>query len=371
MKKRFDGKGVSHRSGSERMERKIYLDVLRALACCMVVGVHVSAQCITSLGTSSISFKFMNGMDCFFIVGVPLFVMISGALLLDSRHEDSIKKLYRRNILHLIIAYMFWLLFYNLVDYIKAEQAFSFVTFKEQVVFDALFGNGPYHMWFIPMMLGIYIITPFLKEIVKTRKNCEYFLIVYFVFNLLASTLLRFDIPHKTIVQSLFTRIPLFFTNGYVGYFVLGYYLDQYFEKISKKAFWEVVALGGVSFIWEVTICNAESAKNNALSTILNDPLTVNVFFVATALFVAVKYLLGHVTTKNRFYKVCFGLGKYSFGVYLAHPFVLDVFTDIGINTLLLPVPVSIPLMTVAVTGISYGISYALAHIPLVGKHVV
>ena len=352
-------------------KRKVYLDILRAIACCMVVGVHVSAQQITNLGTSSISFKFMNAMDCLCIIGVPLFVMISGALMLNPGHDSSIKNLYRHHISHLLAAYVTWLLFYNIVDYIKAHSAFSWSDFKKEVLIDTLLGKGMYHMWFLPMILGLYILTPFLKQMVQSKRLCEYFLLLYFIFNLFYGTIFKFPVPYEEIVNSLFNRLPLDLLTGYTGYYVLGYYLDTYLTPIRKRSFYAILTLGLVNFIWEVTVCNQESAQSGQLSTILNDPLTVNVFFAATAIFLLLRQLFKTVDTNGMFYRVCRGLGRYSFGVYLIHPLILNWMTAHNITTLLLPVPLSIPLMIMLVVCISYAFSWVLSKIPVVGKYII
>lgn len=352
-------------------KRKVYLDILRAVACCMVVGVHVSAQQISLLGTQSISFKFMNAMDCLCIIGVPLFVMISGALMLNPSHDGSIKNLYRHHILHLLIAYIFWLLFYNITDYVKTNSVFAWTTFKETVLLDTLLGKGMYHMWFLPMILGLYVLTPVIKGMVQSQRICEYFLILYFIFNLFYNTIFKFQVPFEDVTESLFLRLPLKILEGYIGYYVLGYYLDKYFVRIRKRSFYAILMLGLVNFLWEITICNHESAKSGKLSTILNDPLTVNVFFAAIAIFVLLRQLFKNVNTEGRFYRICRGLGRYSFGVYLIHPLLLSWLTARNITTLLLPVPISIPLMILLVVSMSYGLVWLLSRIPILGKYIV
>lgn len=352
-------------------KRKVYLDVLRAIACCMVVGVHVSAQQITLLGTQSISFKFMNAMDCLCIIGVPLFVMISGALMLNPAHDNSIKNLYRHHIFHLLTAYVTWLLFYNIVDYVKANHGFTWTAFKKEVLLDTLLGKGMYHMWFLPMILGLYVLTPLIKQMVPSKRLCEYFILLYFVFNLFYETIFKFQVPYAELAESLFTRLPMKMLDGYIGYYVLGYYLDKYFTPIRKHSFWAILTLGMVNFLWEVTVCNQESAQKGELSTILNDPLTVNVFFAAVAIFLLLRQLFKKIDTNGLFYHICRGLGRYSFGVYLIHPLILTWLTEHNITTLLLPVPISIPLMILLVVCISYIFVWAISKIPVVGKYVV
>ena len=125
---------------------------------------------------------------------------------------------------------------WRFVDYIKSGNTFVWETFKDEVLLDTLLGRGMYHMWFLPMILGLYVLTPLLKEMVRSRELCEYFLILYFLFNLLYNTLFKFQIPYATIMKSLFTRLPLKMLEGYIGYYVLGYYLDRYLKQIKKSS---------------------------------------------------------------------------------------------------------------------------------------
>ena len=67
-----------------------YLEVLRLVACILVVGVHVSAFNLEQVPVESLNFKVMNGLDCLSILGVPLFVMISGALFLAPSYDVTV-----------------------------------------------------------------------------------------------------------------------------------------------------------------------------------------------------------------------------------------------------------------------------------------
>ncbi len=69
--------------------RKTYLDILRIIASVLVVGVHVSAFSIDALEIGSFDFLVANAFDCLSILGVPIFVMISGALELG-RGGDTV-----------------------------------------------------------------------------------------------------------------------------------------------------------------------------------------------------------------------------------------------------------------------------------------
>ena len=89
-----------------------YLEALRLVACILVVGVHVSAFNLEQVPVESLNFKVMNGLDCLSILGVPLFVMISGALFLAPSYEVTVKKFYTKKIPRIVFLYFFWLDFF-------------------------------------------------------------------------------------------------------------------------------------------------------------------------------------------------------------------------------------------------------------------
>lgn len=160
-------------------ERTAYLDLVRIIACVMVVGVHVSALCLETLDVRSVNFKIMNGFDCFSILGVPLFVMISGSLILSEEHFYGVKDLYLKKAGRLAVLYFFWFLFYNTVNFIESGAAWNFENIKQEIVLESLLSRGIYHLWFLPMMISLYLIVPFIKEFTKDREKCVLFLLLF------------------------------------------------------------------------------------------------------------------------------------------------------------------------------------------------
>ena len=88
-------------------KRIYYIDILRVIACLSVILIHASAEyAIKNIESSN--FLPANIIDGLARIAVPLFVMISGALLLDKKYDFNIKK-HINHILKLIAFYLFWL----------------------------------------------------------------------------------------------------------------------------------------------------------------------------------------------------------------------------------------------------------------------
>lgn len=352
----------------EHTEKKhiAYLEVLRLVACILVVGVHVSAFNLEQVPVESLNFKVMNGLDCLSILGVPLFVMISGALFLAPSYEVTVKKFYTRKIPRIVFLYFFWLLFYNVVNFLENGIVWNFTNVKKQIVLESLLGKGMYHMWYLPMLAVLYLLTPFLKSFAADRKKCMLFCALGFAYSILLPTALKFEFPYRTIVESLYNQFDCSFFGGYVTYYVLGHALHEYVPKLSaqKKA---ALGLGGVIAMGiEIAVCNAWSVKTGIMSTILNTPFSVTAFIGAAAIFL----LLRDGVSGRKQEELSGRLAGLTLGIYLIHPLFLRIYGWLGGTTLFAPAAIAVPLIIVLITLVSGAAVYVLSKIPVVKKIV-
>lgn len=352
----------------EHTEKKhiAYLEVLRLVACILVVGVHVSAFNLEQVPVESLNFKVMNGLDCLSILGVPLFVMISGALFLAPSYEITVKKFYTRKIPRIVFLYFFWLLFYNVVNFLENGTVWNFTNVKKQIVLESLLGKGMYHMWYLPMLAVLYLLTPFLKSFAADRKKCLLFCALGFAYSILLPTALKFEFPYRTIVESLYNQFDCSFFGGYVTYYVLGHALHEYVPKLSaqKKV---ALGLGGVIAMGiEIAVCNAWSVKTGIMSTILNTPFSVTAFIGAAAIFL----LLRDGVSGRKQEELSGKLAGLTLGIYLIHPLFLRIYGWLGGTTLFAPAAIAVPLIIVLITLVSGAAVYVLSKIPVVKKIV-
>lgn len=94
------------------MKRDISMDVLRILAALSVILLHVSAIYLEKTSVNSIQWSVANILDSSTRWCVPVFVMLSGAFLLQK--DISLKYLYKVKISHLFILLVGWNAFYNI-----------------------------------------------------------------------------------------------------------------------------------------------------------------------------------------------------------------------------------------------------------------
>ena len=192
-------------------EKTAYLDFLRVAACIMVICGHVTAFCFDEVPVGSFTFAVLDAFDCFSVLGVPLFVMISGALMLAEDYQADFKKLYVRKIGRLVVLYFFWLLIYNIRNYIDGD-----LKSLREIILRTLMGKGMYHLWFLPMMAALYLVTPFIRGFARDLRKCLWFLGLYVLLGILIPTALLFDFPYRVIVESLYQQIDNYMFFSYL-----------------------------------------------------------------------------------------------------------------------------------------------------------
>ena len=102
------------------MENSLYkrnysLDIVRIIAVLAVVMIHSSASFVMNNPLNTNEFIFGNLFDSLSRIGVPLFLMSSGALFLDKNKEVTLKTILSKNIKNLAIIIITWSIIYSVV----------------------------------------------------------------------------------------------------------------------------------------------------------------------------------------------------------------------------------------------------------------
>ncbi|MBO5477828.1 MAG: acyltransferase family protein [Clostridia bacterium] len=338
-------------------QRIEYIDLLRIIATLAVIVIHVSAQNWYSTDITSYSWNLFNIYDSISRWAVPIFVMISGTLILSKEYD--IKTIYSKKILRLFTAFLFWSLLYALVKY-RNDGIFTIIT---------NFFKGNYHMWFIFMIMGLYMLSPILKKITELEKICEYFLIICFLISSvlpqISNLLLLFNNKYlEAFSSAMSSNIEnLKLSLGYAGYFVLGYYLNN--KNISKKTQYIIYGAGLLGFVSTVLLTNIASTISNTATATFYNYLTVNVTLESICLFVFAKYNF----KTNKLFKY---ISTLCFGIYLIHILIIDNLNSmLNLNTLSFNALFSVPVISILVFLISLLLSGIINKIPIIKKYIV
>jgi surface polysaccharide O-acyltransferase-like enzyme len=192
-----------------------YLDNLRVTATLAVLLIHSAANVLLSFGkTPDSAWWFANLYNGGFRYAVPIFVMLSGALLLP--REEEMGSFFKKSFQRIIVPF----LFYNSVFAIFNWQVrYSGRSMGFDWVFKQYFEGASYHFWYIYMIVGVYLFIPIIGAWVRQAKESH----IQFFLGMWLVTIL-FDNPHFPGL-SLPIKLPYF--TGYLGYLVLGYYVQS------------------------------------------------------------------------------------------------------------------------------------------------
>jgi len=229
---------------------------------------------------------------------------------------------------------------------------------------DAALGNTRAHLEILYPLLGLYLVTPVIGRFVSAASRSEilYFLILCFLF---ASVLPVWSALTDHVLIRLLERLRVHLVLGYVGYYVMGWYLRHYtIGRVSEMliylfgilgvglTFWGGAVFGGGDSLWLT-----DTAPGVAMT--------------AVALCTLFRYVLGISEERSRRSSVK-SLGSFSFGIYLFHQIVLLVFVRLFGNGALLAFPAAtLPLFALLFFLISAPFAWLLWRIPGAGRYLM
>lgn len=330
-------------------KRVAYLDVIRIVATFGIIAVHVFCiEYYFAVGTYNWYVSAVG--DSLVRWSVPLFVMISGFLFLQPAKDVSYRILLKKYIPRLVLAYVFWSLAYSGIMSIRE------ILHGREVTLDVLYPH--FHLWYIPMLIGVYLLIPLLRRIVYEESLIRATLLLWIVY--LTGCFCKFGQIHQ--IGILFNANSIV---GYAGYFVLGYYVSCH-DVSPKQARW-IYSLGILGAI--VCVCGniILSRMRGTGDFMFLDYLGPHVVAMALALFVLVKRTVsGKEAHLMRFVEY---VRKDLFGIYLTHGIWLLVFNTSLFRNMCNHL-ITLPLITVVIFFLSLYTTKLIRSIPLLRKTV-
>ena len=286
-----------------------WIDLVRAIAILTVLYIHatdgifiISSDSILHYTDFSRIFDFAS----LFIgrIGVPFFLMITGYLLLDRSYNDErVRRFWEKNCKGLIIVTVIWAVIYAI--------SLQFITVKSGQVNFAEAGNLFFsHMWYMPMIIGMYLSMPFVSAALE-KFNSNTIWQATIVFSLLA-----FLLPFITLVldmngiENVAIQYCLGFSGGVYGiYIILGYLVKKGQFKNFDSIKLGLIAL--ISFMICLLFQYYAFERGYPFSLWYEFP------FILTGSF-ALFELCSRIGNVKAYPIVTF-LSKYSFAVFLVH----------------------------------------------------
>lgn len=243
-------------------KRIIWLDFVKFIAISMMIAVHCTDN-VTPTERSEAWYNLWGSFyGSFMRPAIPLFVMVTGALLLPVK--ENISTFYTKRLTRLVIPFIVWSVLYNLFPWITgllglsptiindffawAEPNQSFSGALHNILMIPFnFSMLAVQMWYVYLLIGLYLYMPFFSAWVKQAsvKEQKIFLTLWFI---------SLFIPYlrEYLTKDLWGTCSwnefglLYYFAGFNGYLLLGYYIKNNDINFS----WGKLAVIGIpSFI--------------------------------------------------------------------------------------------------------------------------
>lgn len=208
--------------------RDVSLDIIRILACCMVVLMHSPIPSADAPG------PFLTALSYLTAPCIGLFFMVSGALLLPVR--QSYPEFLSSRMGRILGPTLFWTAVYVVLKLYQTPESVDLIRTIISLPFVPQ-GNGI--LWFMYTLTGLYLLAPIISPWIEkaSQRDMQIVLILW------AITLCYPIIGQWAITNEANTGI-LYYFGGYAGYFLLGCYLRRYPRTLSLTAAIAIGALG-------------------------------------------------------------------------------------------------------------------------------
>ena len=292
-----------------------WVDGTRSIAAMAVVLLHVAANVVLDrslLGTGS--WWLANVLDAATRWCVPVFVLLSGALLLNpDKAGEPWRDFYRKRFSRVLIPLLFWSLFYVIYQRYPPYAEIEPLPWL-QIWQQTRIGMPYFHLWFMFMLLGLYAITPWLRQVLQrtTRRQqlggCALLLVLAMLNDLHTFWMHR----HPPLAVLIF--LP------YIAYFIAGYLLRFY--SVPLKAAW---------LVWGLSVL---ATAGGLAAFVQPDSLYIASYFydyfsISTVPAGLAAFVLCMQLSRR---KIWSQLAPLSMGIYLIHPLLLDVLWQNGLR---------------------------------------
>jgi len=285
---------------SEYRNYKVHLEVLRLLAIFFVIFNHTKERGFDLYRYTDSAPTYYAGYTLSILckVAVPIFFMISGALLIG--REETIKDVFRKRILRIILI----ICVFTLLQYIRICMAQNMRPNLLTYLAVCYSGNIIEPYWYLKAYLGYLLVLPFLRYIAKSvTKEGQRFFVILCAIKVLTEIL--------GIITNYQMNVSLIMCSDIICYPLLGYFLENgevlnslKRKRISLPAFPVVLILtvGGAIYYRQIY-----GAFGEAFLSVSVLPLAVLLFSLS----------LNIKDSSSKGARINVSAGRCVFGVYL------------------------------------------------------
>jgi surface polysaccharide O-acyltransferase-like enzyme len=346
--------------------RTVNVDLIRTIAMFGVILLHAAGRfTITPPELSQLApldftrWSIVNLYQSLAVpLGVPLFLMLSGALLLQpSKCDESMRGFFKKRWTRIGLPSLFWGVAYFIWDFTVQKIPFSGAAIIQGIL------NGPYtQLWYLYVLVGLYLLTPILRIIIAhaDASIVKYLLLLWIVGVAI--------MPFLGVFTIFELNSNVFTLTGYVGFFVLGTYLSTVQIRRSTVSLFIILGIASTAlgtYALAATVGGKEMYffQQYFSPTILLS--SVMVFLLLFTIRPSSAQADRNPSKANRLIRL---ISQNTLGIFFVHVMIIESielgYFGFSINRYILNPILEVPLLTVIVLFASLGIILLLKKVP-------
>lgn len=348
----------------QNLMRNHGMDVLRVLACYMVIQVHAGEFYYIGQDSTILAGDgpfWVNWYNSLCRTAVPLFVMISGYFLLPVK--DDLKTFFSKRFTRVLIPFVVWCALYAFYFFFRGQGELSDI-FINILKIPVNFGVEVGHLWYIYMLIGLYLFAPIISPWLNTasRRGIELYLGIWIVSLCLPYIHLIFP---EVLGECFWNKTPLlYYFSGFLGFMILAFYLRKYMSQPQK---WHL-PVSILLIIVGYAITAGGFAINLKTATLVPELErtwlfeSINVAMMSLGLFMLCLNI-NFSNPSSIVTRIITDISKMSYGMYLVHIMALNFFYDI-FDSMITQTSIKLPLIAICCFLLSYLIIKLLSYLP-------
>lgn len=368
-------------------KRIVWLDFVKFIAIFMMIAVHCTDN-VTPAERSEPWYNLWGSFyGSFMRPAIPLFVMVTGALLLPVK--QNVSTFYKKRLTRLLVPFIIWSILYNLFPWITGLLGLSPIVINDFFAWaepDQSFSSAlhnilmiPFNfsmfavqMWYVYLLIGLYLYMPIFSAWVRQAsvKEQKVFLALWFV---------SLFIPYlrEYLTKDLWGTCSwnefglLYYFAGFNGYLLLGYYIINNNINLS----WNKLTLIGIpSFVigYCITFLGFKS-----ITAVPGEPVELvelfftycspNVLMMTLPIFLVIRKIQFDSAVVRRF---AVSISTCTFGIWMSHYLFLGPCYML-VESLPLHTMVKMIVCTILLLSVTWGFVYVVRKSGEMGKWIM
>ena len=288
-----------------KSNRRIYwFDLLKILACLMIITNHTIDYLLQYAGYNNFTVLFYAACLSLCKIGVPLFIMITGCLLLkkESNYREILGRI-KRVLFPLIVVS---LIYYFSDNNLNWNGGLNFIkTFFERPIRT--------YLWYLYMLIGLYLITPFLQKMIKSFSQDSYrnlIIICLVIPGILSILNIYFNLSFSPKFLDVLFPVA-------IVYYISGLYLStvKLTVKYRNLAFISLIMM----IIFLTLSIYIPYLQSDMIVYKMLDYTNLLVALSSFSVYYLFRYYFERKTISERSEKVIVNISLVTFGIYLIH----------------------------------------------------